>query len=304
MPIPSALTAFITKHPASSELLTALAPLIMAREKLAASLPRLDLPAQKKRRTKKAVPLFPLLARNGYPAFLDAVFLARAPEKLGAVMRESMPGMAAEIDAALAHMREDEKAAETLAVAGFCRSRRRWEALAAKQGLNRDVAGLFAVNLAACAARRAALALLAEVPDAPEDSEEGEAEETTGLVALPVWKENFCPVCGNKPSSSIIRGKQGRRSLHCSLCGFEWVYNRTKCPSCLQEELRELPVYYDEKVPYERVEACSKCSKYILGIDMRQLTGDIPVEVRLLGMLPLELAMQKNGFEPMMSVEE
>ena len=303
MPISSALKSFIEKHPASSEILMALGPVIIAREKLAASLPPLVLPVKvtkKSKKTKKATPLFPLSTRNGYPAFLDAPFLEKAPTVLGKAMLEAMPGKANAIDAMLAFFRTDDKAAQALAIAGFCRSRRRWETLAAKHGLDKDVAGLFAMNLAACAARRAALALKAE-PILETREEETETEEGTGLAALPVWNENCCPVCGQKPNAALLRTKQGKRTLHCSLCGFEWRYVRTQCPSCLHEKLEDLFVYYDEKTPYERAETCDKCSRYILGIDMRQLTSDIPVEVRLLGMLPLELAMQERGLEPMVA---
>ena len=327
----SALQSFIEKHPASAELVTALAPLIAVREKLSMHLPRLTLPALENTPPMQGVPYFSFVPKLGFPMFVDDILREEAPAALAEAMYTAMPDKKAEIRAVLALLQGDKKIADRIVACGFCHNRRGWESVAAKHKLNKDITGLFAVHMACCAAKRAAISLeetLGQFASAntgdtggigdAEGTDCDTAQTDAPLVCLRregssadspetpaktpgetgVWNKNCCPVCGQKPCASILSGKEGKRLLHCSLCSFEWQFIRTQCPFCLHDSIENLPIFYDEETPYERADACTHCNHYILCIDMRQLTKDIPVETRLLGMLPLELAMQKNGFFP------
>lgn len=86
------------------------------------------------------------------------------------------------------------------------------------------------------------------------------------------WLKNICPVCGFKPSVSYISDAEeveGGRYLSCVLCNTEWLYNRTKCVRCGNDEDDSLEYYYDERERYALLQVCKKCNTYIKIIDMR-----------------------------------
>jgi FdhE protein len=95
-----------------------------------------------------------------------------------------------------------------------------------------------------------------------------------------------------------LRGKEGKRWLQCSLCGHEWIFSRTSCPLCGQDSPKDLPLFFLEHNPRERAEACRRCGRYLLGIDMREFIDAVPPELLLLCMTPLDLLVQEKGFVP------
>lgn len=111
------------------------------------------------------------------------------------------------------------------------------------------------------------------------------------------WFKGYCPICGSWPSLSLLREKEGQRWLRCSFCAHEWRFMRTKCPFCENEDQGGLEFAYSEDRPFERVEECQACKKYILGLDLRE-RDDVVLEVAAIGLIYLDILAQEHGLEP------
>jgi FdhE protein len=150
---------------------------------------------------------------------------------------------------------------------------------AEKYGQDEALVTLMAAHLGGAAARRAAWA----------------AQKMT----LPLWSEPLCPICGGRPHGSSIKGKEGKRYLHCSLCRHEWLFSRTTCPACRQDSPQEAELFFFEDSKQMRAEVCTICKHYLLCVDTRELLDDTPVELFLLCMMPLDLLMQEKKYIPL-----
>ena len=79
------------------------------------------------------------------------------------------------------------------------------------------------------------------------------------------WQHDYCPVCGNHPSSALMkkekRGKQ--RFLHCEHCGTDWSYKRVGCPYCGNIDQKDLAIKDTENDTDLRVDLCNKCNTYL-----------------------------------------
>ncbi|MEW5773894.1 MAG: formate dehydrogenase accessory protein FdhE [Thermodesulfobacteriota bacterium] len=123
------------------------------------------------------------------------------------------------------------------------------------------------------------------------------------------WLRGRCPSCGSAPdlalftkgeeeSSEFIRNHGGQRWMRCSLCGMSWRFKRMACPECGTEEPGDLECFAIEGRDHERAHACSKCRRYMVGIDVRELVEVPDLDVAALAMLPLDILVQDKGFAP------
>jgi FdhE protein len=112
------------------------------------------------------------------------------------------------------------------------------------------------------------------------------------------WHRGYCPVCGSWPDLSLIQDKEGKRTLQCSFCGYQWGYLRLSCPFCESDDQDKLEFLFSEDRKHERAELCLICKKYIVGIDSRESTINIPREVAGLSLIYLDLIAQQKGFSP------
>ncbi len=276
MSIPKAAVTLLAKtHPHSAAILKAFTPLLEAQDSLAESLPPPVLPAldQASFAQGKAWVLPVDTASN---VFLDDAFIKAAPKKIAAAAAKGLPAMKEEIRALGAFLSKNSDACCELAL--FCLQKRmnKIKAWAKKHGQNEAAASLFAVHMAGAAARRVARAACGN--------------------SLPAWKKGYCPICGSRPHATFLTGTEGQRFLQCSMCRHEWRFSRSVCPVCEQESFKELPVFFLEDHKEERAEACEACKHYLLGLDMRALSGDTPLELFVLCMMPLDLLMQEKGY--------
>lgn len=126
------------------------------------------------------------------------------------------------------------------------------------------------------------------------------------------WEHGSCPVCGSSPSISHLSPKEvtdldqlvgggGRKYLHCSLCGHDWRFKRNACPSCGNDENETREVFYSEKARYERVEACHKCGKYCLNIDLREFEPHPHLDAVQIGLIHLDMFARENRLSPLVS---
>lgn len=264
-------------HPHSEGILRAFVPLFEAQEALADTLPAPELPPLDQAAFALGRPWMPVQGGEG-AVYLDDAFAEAAPGAIGAAALQGFPDRREEICALSALLDGEKRLCRELAALGLEGRRGKVDAWAKKRGQNSDITALYAMHLAAAAAKR--------------------VEKATRERVLPAWNSEYCPVCGSRPHGSFLRSKEGRRSLQCSLCRKEWAFSRTTCPACGQNDPRELTLFFHEDVKYERAEVCNKCGHYILSVDTRELSDDAPPELYLLCMAPLDLLMQERGHRP------
>lgn len=114
------------------------------------------------------------------------------------------------------------------------------------------------------------------------------------------WWRGYCPVCGSEPYISELKdegGAEGARFLVCSSCGFEWRFNRLKCPFCENEDHEKLRYFYTEKEGRSyRVDVCDNCKRYIKTIDTKALGIEFIPVLEDIGTLHLDILAQKEGY--------
>ncbi len=110
------------------------------------------------------------------------------------------------------------------------------------------------------------------------------------------WNYGCCPLCGSSPDMAKL-DDQGRRFLHCELCGYEWCYPRLKCPFCENNEPKDLGYFVSEEEEGFRVDFCKKCNRYIKTLDMRVIDSPAPLELGNLITLHLDMLAHEQGFK-------
>lgn len=110
------------------------------------------------------------------------------------------------------------------------------------------------------------------------------------------WDYGYCPLCGSSPDVSYL-DDQGKRFLHCELCGYEWYYQRLKCPFCENSKPKELGYFVSEEEEGLRVDFCKKCNRYIKTLDMRVIDSPAPLELENLITLHLDMLAHEQGFK-------
>jgi FdhE protein len=114
------------------------------------------------------------------------------------------------------------------------------------------------------------------------------------------WNYGYCPLCGSYPDMAYL-GEQGRRFLHCKLCGYKWHYPRLRCPFCENNEPKELGYFVSEEEEGFRVDFCKKCNRYIKTLDMRVIDSPAPLELENLITLHLDMLAHEQGFKDLHS---
>jgi len=123
------------------------------------------------------------------------------------------------------------------------------------------------------------------------------------------WDHGLCPVCGSSPSISYLSPKEvtdldqlvgggGKKFLHCSLCGHDWRFQRNACPSCGNDENESREVFYIDSAKYERIEACHKCGKYCLSVDLRECEPHPHLDAIQLGLIHLDIVARQKELTP------
>jgi FdhE protein len=123
-------------------------------------------------------------------------------------------------------------------------------------------------------------------------------EGIQSLIQNLTWLKGYCPLCGSFPELSFLKGDEGQRWLRCALCGHEWRFMRTMCPSCETDDHEKMELYFVEGREHERAELCYQCKRYILNIDTRKRPEEVVTEVAAIGMLYLDILAQGKGFHP------
>ena len=98
------------------------------------------------------------------------------------------------------------------------------------------------------------------------------------LVDHELWRRPSCPICGGSPDFGCLNSA-GTRSLLCSRCDADWLFQRLQCPWCETNDPRKLAYFGDEEGTY-RLYVCENCHRYLKVIDSRQAKEEV--------LLPLE----------------
>jgi len=115
---------------------------------------------------------------------------------------------------------------------------------------------------------------------------------------VPSESDGSCPACGSTPGLASLRPEDGRRVLHCSLCGHSWPFGRLACPFCASEDEATLTRLTVAGEDARRIEACDRCRHYLKVIDRRGLPEAepfIPLVEEVAG-LYLDLVAEKEGY--------
>ena len=81
-----------------------------------------------------------------------------------------------------------------------------------------------------------------------------------------------CPICGEGAAFSVLTPPNGKRYLHCTLCGHEWPTTRVGCIRCGREEASEQNYLNSGEFPGIEVVACEACGQYFKELDLRLLS--------------------------------
>jgi FdhE protein len=126
---------------------------------------------------------------------------------------------------------------------------------------------------------------------------EAYARELEGHVDQESWWRAYCPICGSGPVMAELVGREKKRFLICSCCGYEWRFKRIQCPFCENEERRKFKYFFaDKEQKTYRVETCQKCKKYIKTVDTEELDDAFMPLVEDVGTLYLDVLAKKEGY--------
>jgi FdhE protein len=124
---------------------------------------------------------------------------------------------------------------------------------------------------------------------------EVQAEKWRTGVKEMSWAQGFCPFCGGYPGAGELR-EEGKRFLHCLLCGTEWEYPRLQCPYCQNQDQDRLTYFQVEGETANRVDICLSCRHYLKTIDSREMDGPLDFEVEDYLTLHLDHLAQEEGY--------
>lgn len=122
-------------------------------------------------------------------------------------------------------------------------------------------------------------------------------QEVMKKVDFSIWRQGYCPVCGQTATIAKHRSEDGARVLECWLCHAQWVFPRLKCPFCNNTDQKTLRFFYVIGDKTRQVHICEKCKKYLKTIDNKE-GKDVLLDVEAIGTFYLDELAEKEGYEP------
>jgi formate dehydrogenase maturation protein FdhE len=113
-------------------------------------------------------------------------------------------------------------------------------------------------------------------------------------LAAGEWQRASCLVCGGDAEFAAWNGS-GRR-LVCGRCAAQWPFDPARCPHCLDASERSRQSFSDPSRLY-RVEACTRCRRYVKGLDEERAGRAVLVAYDPIATIPLDAAAAQLGFE-------
>lgn len=124
------------------------------------------------------------------------------------------------------------------------------------------------------------------------------AGEVSKRVDFILWKEGYCPICGQKPSMARLRKEDGARFLECGLCHTQWQFSRMECPFCRNKDFEKQQFFYTEEHSGRRVQLCERCKSYLKTVAEKELEGEIILELDNIFTTELDYLARREGYRP------
>lgn len=121
------------------------------------------------------------------------------------------------------------------------------------------------------------------------------AERISGYTDLSLWRNNYCPICGEKASLASHDEENGQRTLWCSYCSIGWSFTRLICTECGNSNHEELKSFFLEDDRSFQLHTCSKCNSYIKSI-RRNIIGTENLPLIDVQTVCLDLLAEKEGY--------
>ncbi|MFY9139356.1 MAG: formate dehydrogenase accessory protein FdhE [Thermacetogeniaceae bacterium] len=87
-----------------------------------------------------------------------------------------------------------------------------------------------------------------------------------------VSSELQCPVCAEFSKLAVVTPPDGKRVMHCTICGFEWPVKRVGCLHCGSEDAKQQIYLQNEDFPGIEMVVCLLCGQYCKEINARELS--------------------------------
>ncbi len=122
------------------------------------------------------------------------------------------------------------------------------------------------------------------------------AEKLSGHLAEDEpWEKGYCPICGNLPGLSMLKG-DGERSFACSFCGHEYPGKRIFCPFCETTDSSRLQYLFSDAEPEYRVHLCDACKRYVKTVDCREISRPFYAPLEQICTLHLDMVAQEREY--------
>jgi FdhE protein len=85
------------------------------------------------------------------------------------------------------------------------------------------------------------------------------------LESLHVWRQGYCPVCGDWPLVADAKIDAPRRGFRCGACGTSWHLADRRCPFCGTNDPGRVAVVAPARTagPLVGVQLCEVCGRYV-----------------------------------------
>lgn len=120
-----------------------------------------------------------------------------------------------------------------------------------------------------------------------------QAEEEVGFS---LWRQGYCPVCGQVAVMAKLNSEDGSRVLECWLCHAQWVFPRLECPYCDNKEQKKLRFFYVPGDKSRQVHVCEECKSYLKTIDAKSMQKDVLLDLEAIATGQLDLLAEKEGY--------
>lgn len=293
--IAATIAAISRRRPALAPILNRLAPLLEARQEVAARL------AGELTESGLSLPAFsPEKAAAGEPLLASAI-QARLVPALREAAEELLPLLFRYGDANANHeaieklwLETDDRTATRL-ITGASAEPEELTLIAVEYGLEPGLVHFTASQIVSAVLR---------------------ALVQTGVANQPwdepgAWQQGYCPVCGSYPGiawldqarrdekNAYLAGGGGKKHFYCDTCGASWTFRRGVCPACGKEGKGAVEILHEAIGRGERLDYCSACQVYCPVIDLRELDSTPDLDAMAPGMLHLDMVAAKRNLHPL-----
>lgn len=123
-------------------------------------------------------------------------------------------------------------------------------------------------------------------------------KEVSQKAGFTIWRQGYCPICGQTAVMARHRSENGARVLGCWLCHAEWEYPRLECPYCPNKEQKKLRFFYVVGDKARQIHVCEECKSYLKTIDGRIMAKDVSLDVEALATGYLDILAREEGYKP------